>query len=278
MHNLKTSTQVSLFLNAVIVVCCITLLVVTTRVSAGKHQGSNIQQQLEQLKRSFNVEDIRVTNRTSGFEIAGLEKTPERNIRIRLRNGYKKKITAYQISLGSTTTLVETMLNNLEAGVDPGEVVDLVEAINVDPDLSTKGLTIRAVVFDDGTGDGEPESIKEIDDYRQGEMIQMKQTANRLMESAEASDSEIISALDEVSKTSLSSMNGSRILSPSVRFGAEDTRKRIALLAGKITKQPDGNIKSGVTTLLDYCTRKSAQLSQYNNAIGSRIGSKAKTQ
>lgn len=278
MHNLKKSTQVSRFLNAIIVVCCITLLAVTMRVSAGKHQGNNIQEQLESLKRSFKIEDIPVTNNTSGFPIASLEKTPEKNIRIRIRNDYKKRITAYQISLGSTTTLVETMLNNLEAGVDPGEIVDLIEAINVDPDLIRKGLIVRAVVFDDGTGDGELESIKEIDDYRQGEMMQMKQTAKRLMESAEASDGEMVLALDEVSKTSLSSMNVSRMLSPSVRFGAEDTRKRIALLAGKITKQPDGNIKSGVTALLDYCTRKSTQLSQYNDAIGSRTGSKAKIQ
>jgi hypothetical protein len=84
--------------------------------------------------------------------------------------------------------------------------------------------------------------------------------------------------LDEAGNTSPSSMNASRILSRSVRFGAEDTRKRIALLAGKITKQPDGNIKRGLTTLSDYCTRKSTQLSQYNNAIGSRTGSKANTQ
>lgn len=279
MQNLKTSNRVpQQFLNAVIVVCCITLLVVSTRVSARKHQVNDIQQQLEALKRSFKIEDLRVTNKTSGFAIAGLEKTPERNIRIRLRNDYKKKITAYQISIGSTTTLVETMLNNLEAGVDPGEIVDLEEAINVDPDLSTKGLIIRAVVFDDGSGDGEPESIKEIDDYRQGEMMQMKQTTNRLNQSAEASDSEMISTLNDVSNNSFLSGDGGRMLSRSVRFGAEDTRKRIAVLAGKINKQPDGNIKSSVQILLDYCARKSTQLSQYQTAIGLRTGAKARTQ
>jgi hypothetical protein len=250
---------------------------VSTRVSARKHQGNDIQQQLESLKRNFKIEDLPVTNKTSGFAIAGLEKTPERNIRIRLRNDYKKKITAYQISIGSTTTLVETMLNNLEAGVDPGEIVDLEEAINVDPDLSTKGLIIRAVVFDDRSGDGEPESIREIDDYRQGEMMQMKQTTIRLNQSAEASDSEMISTLNDVSNSFLSG-DGGPMLSRSVRFGAEDTRKRIAVLAGKINKQPDGNIKSSVHTLLAYCARKSTQLSQYQTAIGLRTGAKARTQ
>lgn len=52
MQNHKMSTQVSQqFRNAVIVVCCITFLAVTTRVSAGKHQGNNIQ-------RESNEEDL----------------------------------------------------------------------------------------------------------------------------------------------------------------------------------------------------------------------------
>jgi len=250
------------------------LLTICARVLTRTYQ-QNIPQQLEELKQSFKIEDISVANRTSRFEIVHLEKTPERNIRIELKNNYEKTITAYHISLGSTSILVETMLNPVDGGVHPGDTVDLVEGINVDPDLQKEGLVIRSVVFDDGTGDGEPKSIQEINDYRLGEMIQIKQTAHLLTESVDADNSQIESTLERVSKASfLSSGSDGGKVSRSVKFGAEDTRKRIAAFVANVKGQSEGNTKSIVVKLLDYCARKTTQFSLYNEAARINAGSK----
>jgi len=265
--------QISRFLNGVIAICCVALFAIGARVSTRTPQR-NIQRQLEELKQNLKLEDIALTNKTSGFEVASLEKTSEGNIRIGLRNNYDKNITAYQVSLGSTTTLVETILNTFESSIHPGAVVELVEAINIDPDLSTTGLVIRAVVFDDGTADGEAKYIGEINDYRQGEMMQIKHATSLLREIAKTPDNEILRSLGKVNNT-FSRSSSTDKLPQSVAFGAEDARKRMAVYVENIKAQDEGNIRSRVIKLLDYCRNKSMELSLYNERARTNSGSKA---
>lgn len=275
MEKSKGLFQLAHLSNVVIVVCCITLLVVGAR-STKTHQHDDIKQQQEELKQTFRVESLKVTNLTSRFEVSRLEKTSEGNILIQLRNNYDKTITAYQTSLGSTTTLVEMILSPLGDYIHPGDTTDLMEGINIDPDLEKEGFTIHAVVFEDGTSDGETKSINKINDYRRGEMMQMAHAARLLGESAGAADGEIVWALDKVGNTSVLTGDGAGTLSRSVKFGAEDARKRISILATGAKEQGDGNIKSRMNKLLDFCGKKSEQLSLYNKA--SAIKGKARVQ
>ncbi|SRR6266404_694832 len=151
----------------------------------------------------LSVADLPVLNETKAFSIMAIEKTPEGYIKITLRNDYGKTIIAYQFSLGSTTSLVDSFTNGIKAGIEPGDVLERFEAIDVDPELMRIGIVVRAVAFNDGTADGNPGFVRGIDEFRLGEMMQTEQFLSSLSNIRDASDPEAFSQLEEAKASML---------------------------------------------------------------------------
>lgn len=171
----------------------------------------------------LKVEDLSVRNETKGFDVLGVEKTPEGYIKITLRNDYYKAIVAYQFSMGATTTLVDSFTNAIKVGIEPGEVREEIEAIDVDPELLPRGIIVRAVVFDDATADGDPRFIQQIHDFRLGEMMQTEGFLSSLSELRGASEAEVPSLLQGAVSNLLNLETNSR-MSADVTSGLRNMR------------------------------------------------------
>lgn len=221
------------------------------------YQQEDNYKRLARLIEETNVDDLKITNHTSAFNIAKKEKTPQGEIHLVLQNGYDKRITAYEISIGSTTTLIDAILSTHQDGIAPGDSKDELLPIDFDPDIKKVDVAIRAVIFEDGASDGNPESIKEIQDYRLGEYMQISVTL-RLLSSASNSLNEASQiALDQARAGLLTKTDSLPLY---VRFGISDTQKRLSHYIDNIKNMPNKESKSGLATLIDYSKTKTDEL------------------
>lgn len=99
-----------------------------------------------------------------------------------LRNRFDKNINSFYYTSGersSHTTLIYSDFKNV---VGPGEEHNF--STELREELYTNGLTILAILFEDGTGAGEPQTIQKMQDERKGvklELIRGKQLIDDLL-------------------------------------------------------------------------------------------------
>ncbi len=225
-----------------------------------KHQQEDSYKRLAKLIEETNVDDLKMTNYTSALNITKKEKTPQGEIHLVLQNGYGKRITAYEISIGGTTTLIDAILSTHQDGIAPGDSKEELLPIDFDPDIKKVDVAIRAVVFEDGASDGHPEFIKEIQDYRLGEYMQISATL-RLLSSASNS-------LNEESQVALNQAQAGQLTETAslplyVKFGISDTQKRLSHYIDNIKKMPLTESKSGLAALIDYSKTKTDELRKH---------------
>lgn len=240
----------------------------TTR-SAGRQPQDDINELRRATIRDLKVEDIKLTNETSAFLIESIEKTPQGHIKIKLRNGYDKIITAYRLSIGNTTATTENLDNPNNIGIQPGEVIEHIEAIEVDPYLSKKGIIIQAVVFEDGSNDGTWKVIKEINEYRRGQLLQIELAQELLQQVSFSTDNDLSEKLEAVKAKLQSGYNlANQGLSESARFGFSDTGRRITLYIDNV-KQMEGDrgIRQGLERLVKYCETKATKFRMYQQLL-----------
>jgi hypothetical protein len=180
---------------------------------------------------TLNIGSLKITNKTA-FEIIDLQRLDARNIRITLRNDYGKNITGFQVSVG-----VGRVQTDLAVGGDnfilPKGTYQGVYAIQ--HMTNTHGITVLAVVFEDGTTDGDPEAIEEIEYYRLGVKTQRERVLGLLLNALKSDDSDLDSALsrveDAVSSVPESQVNGLPYRENrrmyNIHFGSSDERMRI---------------------------------------------------
>src|SRR5215208_1752126 len=90
----------------IVILCCLSIIGISAPHPVSPQQEDS-HKRLAKLIEETNLEDLKITNHTSAFNIAKKEKTPQGEIHLVLQNGYDKRITAYEISIGSTTTLID---------------------------------------------------------------------------------------------------------------------------------------------------------------------------
>lgn len=121
----------------------------------------------------------RVQNKTRAFEVKQI-RHDEGRVELGLKNGYKRNITAFAVSVNRLISQVDFLYSELEdqIGIAPEEVytsgVSFARSNN--PAVAAQeNLDIRvlAVVFDDKTSDGDPSLVAEILNMRQGSKIQL---------------------------------------------------------------------------------------------------------
>ncbi|MEW6211945.1 MAG: hypothetical protein AB1631_26555 [Acidobacteriota bacterium] len=127
---------------------------------------SSSQEMTQNSPRRF---EIVINNFSLDFKLVDMESRRSR-ARLTLRNDYDKTITAFAIGRGNSRIKVDLIGTNkvIAPGGTFTKEVSLPSAVIAPnkPDSHKYALSILAVVFEDGTGDGSPSVVREILDSR----------------------------------------------------------------------------------------------------------------
>lgn len=130
------------------------------------------------------VREIKFINKTKAFQIVGNDISGS-DLNLVLQNNYDKSVNGFYVREGAaeaTTTNVELIYSDHRTEIAPGETFELM--LGARERIYTEGITISAVMFTDGSSDGDLEIIQGIIDVRQGERIQMEKGLKMFRESA----------------------------------------------------------------------------------------------
>lgn len=126
-----------------------------------------------QEPKPYQAENLLINNKTQGFEVVSAVSDGE-FIHLTLRNNYSQGINAFTLS-ASANSGVQVDLTHNDNRIEPGAIYHYrVLPDSLDSSASAiKPLTITIldVVFEDGTGDGDPTAIADIQNRRRGERI-----------------------------------------------------------------------------------------------------------
>lgn len=108
------------------------------------------------------------------------------DLHLTFRNNYGKSINGFYVMEGlteATITDVELIYSDVRNEIAPGEMFPLI--LGAGERVYTEGVTIGAVMFTDGSTDGDLEIVRRMIDVRQGEAVQAKIGLRLLRESAD---------------------------------------------------------------------------------------------
>lgn len=126
-----------------------------------------------------------------------LEKTPDKLLRISLKNYYIKKITAFKYSVGSTVVNTDYLSSEVEGdGILPGAIKEIIEPI--DTELPEASIVIYAVGFEDDTFVGYRKSVQELKDYRAGTRMVIAFVTSLLRNATNLPDAELTTELERI--------------------------------------------------------------------------------
>jgi hypothetical protein len=142
---------------------------------------------------------IQVDNKTQSLEVISAE-TSEGWVHISLRNNSKKSVDGLQVRVGDVA--VQTEFLGTDITFQAGSV--FAERYPTQQDSNNRGVTILCVVFDDGSSEGQPKYIKQIDDTRLGARTQTRRALS-LIDQALARSNVNTETLEKL-KTDISSL------------------------------------------------------------------------
>lgn len=172
------------------------LLTITTSGFLSSQSSENQQRRnkddYNQRKENLRTRAIATENKTR-FEIINLERLIDKGfIVMHLKNEYQKPITGYKFSFGVSLEYVERQ----NKGILPGEVIKEIQPLQLG--LDREGIKMLAVIFDDGSTDGDPHYINEIKQRREGAKYQATQTLYLLQAAANSQDTYLDNLLSKV--------------------------------------------------------------------------------
>jgi hypothetical protein len=197
-----------------------------------------------QQARPFKV----VQNKTRSFEVVQTRQLDGgEGAELSLRNGYDKNVTAYVVSANGLISLVDFLYSDAEdeRKIAPGGVysrnLSFVESPDT-PDLATQqnlGIKILAVMFDDKTGDGDPELIARILDMRMGSKIQSARILQILKETLNSSRTTDDTLFDTLrARMSALPTDSERAISPSSRARLKTERDDVLWWLERLKNSP----------------------------------------
>lgn len=216
--------------SAVAVGVCVALLGLGAWSSGSSHQKKQtsleqLEASLEELRERLKVEDLQVNNKTRALEIVSIEKVVDRgDFRVTLRNGYDKKVTGFQVNVGTVRTGTELIMSGKDRYfISPGGTYTRVYATQVG--LDKLGITVLCVVFEDGSSDGERKYIQEIKQWRLGMRMARERVLPLLRAAKNSSDPERLDKLEfQISELPTVQEDG---LPDNVKAGLHAESKRI---------------------------------------------------
>lgn len=189
----------------------------------------------------------RVLNKTRAFRVVSQERDNQHFL-LTLKNGYRKDITGYTVTQGMDTpssaeVSIEEDFIYGDKVIAPGETY--VVRIPISEQSPAPGsvpqqeqdINVAAVLFDDGTGDGDAKVIKKTKDRRRGERIQLERILPLFQAVLDAPDADLPAALDRLeSRIALLPEVTGKEFSSSVKSGLQGG-KEMLLQAAQTLRQ-----------------------------------------
>jgi hypothetical protein len=122
---------------------------------------------------------LRTVNKTYAFSV--IKATSDVNgFSITLKNESAKTITAFSISPAKEVTITEEFVfaETTDVGVKPNQVFS--KTYRTPNGIAPQFVEIKALIFDDGTMEGDLSAARQIEDSRLGQQIQMKRAVKEL--------------------------------------------------------------------------------------------------
>jgi hypothetical protein len=208
-------------------------------------------------KKDLNPADVKIINNSPGFEVVGIEKTSPTLWQVKFKNSYDKTITAFQASSGDNNTFYEEMIVESDRCIScilPGATY-----IRLFPPIKT--LTIFAVIFENGSGDGDSAKVKEVIDIREGKAKAMRDFISRVQR-VTISSVPSPEALRDFKREFLTSAAIDDTTSADERYGFESGRTELLAEIQRIQKEGLGDIKTKLRKYAEDLHQFSQRLSK----------------
>jgi hypothetical protein len=205
-----------------------------------------------------------------GFPITNIVGTREQGYQVTLRNDYDKSIVAFELGAGRGR-MTRDLIHKNET-IKPG--ASHTEYYGYEPVLDTKPLTLFGVVFEDGSGAGESDSVKAIKDMRLGAKMRLAQFAPILegaLESAKAGSPRVLDRL--LSKTNALTADAVDGLPSNVKFGFHNEKQRLLSEIQQIKSMGEGGVSVPQETENQVVTRL-LKLESNNEARNMRLANR----
>lgn len=122
---------------------------------------------------------LQIVNRTRAFSVIKAE-SGSSEFSITLRNNSTKTVTAFSISLGKEFSILEEFVfaevSNVGIGPDAFFSKNYPTLTSIQP----QAIEIKALIFDDGTTEGDTFAVRQMEDSRLGQRIQMRRAVKEL--------------------------------------------------------------------------------------------------
>jgi hypothetical protein len=237
MSRTLTAFQKTLLTCAVISVSCLALLVSNHSAARGSNE---LQNKPQIINRTTNFQPSSLTDRDGDYVIS-------------LKNNYTKNINGYVIGIGAGGKLtVDLTIGN--RAITPGEVAE--ERIPISNlRMSSEGgephpsITILAVLFEDGTGEGAAPAIAEIKEKRAGTKIQLKRILPLIQNLLSPAGSSKLITLDRLKEQIASLPEGGEDATSSHAKKGFRSAKEDALMNLQNLEQSDMGLQEGLARI-----------------------------
>lgn len=178
-------------------------------------------------------------SRARGFPITNIVGNREEGYQVTFRNDYDKSVVAFQLGAGRGRMTRDLLQHDKTIG--PG--TSHTEYYGYEGVLDREPLTLFGVVFEDGTGAGQRDAVKEIKDMRLGAKMRLAQFAPILERTLKSLGADSANVLDTLwSKTNDLPSDAVEGLPPSVQFGFHNEKHRLLSNLRHIKSEQEGSV------------------------------------
>lgn len=194
------------------------LPIVGMYIPSGVHSASGFGQNDPPAK----VKPLKINNSTQSLQVSDLQRNGQ-EARLSLRNSSEKDIAAFKISAGSYGITLEFTPDMFKAGTVHVQSLTIPKTNNAEDEVS-----IVAILFEDQTGDGTPNVVRQMIERRRGENLQLRTMLPLINTALMAPEGELSKCLDAVEKAAIQlpdSLDSTE--SFEFRAGLHDAKERI---------------------------------------------------
>ncbi|HKO43704.1 MAG TPA: hypothetical protein VJU84_10450 [Pyrinomonadaceae bacterium] len=178
-----------------------------------------------------------IVNKTRSFEVVGVN-NEGKELHLQLKNNYTKTITAFEISIGPDFSVTEEFVfaEVSDAGIKPQGIFSKSYPLpSTTQQMPTFDVTIKTIVLDDGSGDGDALAFEDIKAKRLGEEIQLRRAVEMLGRFFEKSESDIEQLKADV--TNALNRDSDKPLSGKIKQGLDRGRANVLRKMAEIEDQ-----------------------------------------
>lgn len=173
--------------------------------------------------KASNQVEIRISSKTQALQVISKQNISDRFFNLSVKNSSDKPITAFVMSFGRNK-VTEEFIHDEGKFISPGNVYT--KTYPLPTGTPAPEFIIQAVVFDDGTGEGNINDIRAITETRLGQALQYKRFLSALKEVESTSEFQLPLAWNKLKERVSSLPDGkSEQLPVNVRYGLHNGKQ-----------------------------------------------------